>query len=74
MRLHATEEKAFAEMLEAGDEPFIVVMNPGKRKKFLKHEGGVYNAEAIADTLDKILGGDARFKAIKGNTLPDLVS
>ena len=28
----------------------------------------------IEATLDKILGGDARFKNIKGNKLPELVS
>jgi hypothetical protein len=50
-----------------------VVLNPGKRKRFLLHEGEITEA-AIEGTLDKILGGDARFKNIKGNKLPDLVS
>jgi len=49
------------------------VLNPGKRKRFLIHEGDV-TEEAIEATLDKILGGDARFKNIKGNKLPELVS
>ena len=35
------------------------------------HEGDI-NAEGIEKTLNKILGGDARFKAIKGNKLPEL--
>jgi hypothetical protein len=39
----------------------------------LVHEGEI-DAEGIEKTLDKILGGDARFKAIKGNKLPALVS
>lgn len=46
----------------------IAVMNPGKRKRYLKHEGGFSVAE-ITSTLDKILGGDAKFKAIKDNEL-----
>lgn len=48
-------------------------MNPGKRKRFLIHEGPITEA-GIETTLDKILGGDARFKTIKGNALPALVS
>ena len=48
-------------------------MNPGKRKRFLKHDGDI-SEKAIEQTLDKILGGDARFKTIKGNKLPALVT
>lgn len=51
----------------------IAVVNPGKRKRYLKHEGGFSVAE-ITGTLDKILGGDAKFKAIKDNELLPLVS
>ena len=51
----------------------MVVLNPGKRKRFMLHEGEIAE-KAIELTLDKILGGDARFKAIKGQKLPDLVS
>lgn len=48
-------------------------MNPGKRKRILPHEGEI-DEESITKTLDKILAGDAKFKVVKGNTLPDLVS
>lgn len=51
----------------------IIVLNPGKRKRYLVHEGD-NTAGEIEKTLDKILGGDARFKVVKGNKLPDLVS
>jgi hypothetical protein len=44
----------------------IAVMNPGKRKRYLKHEGG-FSVSEITSTLDKILGGDAKFKAVKDN-------
>ena len=37
------------------------------------HEGDI-SEQHIEKTLDKILGGDARFKNIKGNKLPNLVS
>jgi hypothetical protein len=48
-------------------------LNPGKRKRFLIQETDITESN-IEQTLDKILGGDARFKNIKGNKLPELVS
>jgi len=39
----------------------------------LLHEGEI-DDKGVEKTLDKILGGDARFKAIKGNKLPALES
>ena len=39
-------------------------MNPGKRKRFLKHEGAL-DVDGLTTTLDMILGGDAKFKALK---------
>ena len=53
--------------------PKVVVMNPGKRKRFLVHED-IISESAIEATLEKILGGEARFKNIKDNALPELVS
>lgn len=65
MRVDASLEPEFAAMFgEPSDFPAVVVMNPGKRKRFLKHEGEL-TSESIQNTLDTILGGDARFKAIK---------
>jgi hypothetical protein len=72
MRLDTTKEPEFAAMF--GDEtPALYVMNPGKRKRFLKHEGGITVAD-ITSTFDKILGGDSKFKPVKDNSLPPLVS
>lgn len=59
--------------LEESNYPALIVLNPGKRKRFLIHEGEIKEAN-IEKTLDTILGGDAKFKNIKGNKLPDLVS
>lgn len=70
MRLDASLEPEFAAMFNGGtvlsatDLPMFVVLNPGKRKRFLKHDGA-QTAKELTTTLDKILGGDARFKAIK---------
>jgi hypothetical protein len=65
VRLDASLEKEFASMFEYdANQPSVVVLNPGKRKRYLKHEGSLNSAD-IGKTLDKILGGDARFKALK---------
>ena len=70
-------EPDFAKVLAAPDGsdiyPRMIVLNPGKRKRILVHSGSI-DEESIQKTLDKILAGDAKFKIIKGNKLPDLVS
>lgn len=58
---------------KAEEYPRLIVLNPGKRKRILAHEGDI-SEKAITKTLDKILAGDAKFKVVKGNKLPDLVS
>ena len=71
--LDTSVEKEFGAVFAAEELPSLIILNPGKRKRFLKHEGEITEA-AIDSTFNKILGGDARFKNIKGNKLPDLVS
>ena len=74
MWIDAAAEPEFVKVFNLeGDLPQVVILNPGKRKRFLLHEGEI-TEKTIEKTLDKILGGDARFKAIKGNKMPDLVS
>jgi hypothetical protein len=71
--LDASAEPEFASTFAVEEYPALVVLNPGKRKRFLLHEGEITEAN-IEKTLDKIMGGDAKFKNIKGNKLPELVS
>ena len=71
--LDASTEKEFANIFALDSYPRIVILNPGKRKRFTLHEGEI-TGDAVEKTLEKILGGDGRFKAIKGNKLPELVS
>lgn len=75
MWLDASQEPKFSEMfgIPADDLPKVVILNPGKRKRFLLHSGSI-NENDISATLDKILGGDAKFTNIKGNSLEALVS
>ena len=75
MWLNSKDEPEFAKVLdyEEGSGNQIRILNSGKRKRFLKHEDEI-TPGAIEKTLEKILGGDARFKNIRGNKLPELVS
>ena len=59
--------------LKQDDLPKVVILNPGKRKRFLVHTGAISESE-VSKTLDRILGGDAKFVNIKGNQLPEVVS
>lgn len=71
--LDVTKEPEFAAIFGVEEYPKLVILNPGKRKRFMLHEGEIKSSD-IEATFEKILGGDARFKNIKGNALPDLVS
>ena len=68
MRLDTTAEADFAGAFGLEDDqlPALVVLNPGKKKRFMLSEYGL-TEQGITETLDRILGGDARFKMIKGN-------
>lgn len=75
MWLDASAESSFTNMFDvkAADLPKVVVLNPGKRKRYLVHDKSIDENE-VSKLLDKILGGDAKFINIKGNTLVPLVS
>jgi len=71
MRLDATAEAGFAGAMNLEELPALVILNPGKKKRFMVSEYSL-DEDGITQTLDKILGGDARFKMISGNKLPEL--
>lgn len=73
MRLDVSAEEDFASVFnfEEGELPGLIVLNPGKKKRFLKSEYPL-TQQGATDTLDKILGGDARFKMVKGQKLGEL--
>ena len=75
MWLDASKEPGFFSMFDLKNEnlPRLVILNPGKRKRFLIHDKGL-NESDINDSLDKILGGDAKFTNIKENKLAPLVT
>lgn len=72
MWMDASKEIEWAKLFNSQNLPKLVILNPGTRKRFVEHEGAI-TGSAIKDTLEKINGGDAHFKAIKGKELPEFV-
>ena len=60
MWLNGAVEKAWASMFGHDGNDKVVVLNPGKRRRFTPHEGPI-TKDAISMTLETILGGNARF-------------
>lgn len=71
MWMDLSVEKEFAKLFDMEHLPGVVVFNPHKRLRFTKPElEGTVTEKDIDAFLEKILGGDARFKIVKGQKLP----
>jgi len=57
--------------LPVGTGPSMMLVNPGKRKRF-HLLGGDLNEENMRNIFDKLASGDVRFKNFKGNNIPEL--
>ena len=63
MWLNTGIEKSWGELFKYDNKDKVVVLNPGKRRRYTEHEGEI-NKDAISATLDAISGGDARFNRV----------
>merc|ERR1711972_1229341 len=68
-------ETEFKTLFDPAMLPSAVVFNPHKRLRFTKLDHGEENEVkgdevGISNLLDKVLGGDARFKMVPGQKLP----
>merc|ERR1712232_72906 len=75
MWLNTAIESAYKDLFEPALLPSAVVFNPHKRLRFTKLDHGEDNeikgdATSISNPLDKVLGGDARFKMVPGQKMP----
>jgi len=75
MWLNTALEPAYKELFNPAQLPSAVVFNPHKRLRFaiLDHgeEGEIKgDKNGISNLMDKVLGGDARFKMVPGQKLP----
>jgi len=68
-------EAKFKELFKPSQLPSAVVFNPHKRLRFTVLDHGEDNdvkgdEASISNLMDKVLGGDARFKIVPGQKLP----
>ncbi|GBE58995.1 signal peptide-containing protein [Babesia ovata] len=72
MWMNLASEPEFAKLFgEPADLPSVAIFNPKKKLRFMLFEGdGAVTREGIENMLEKILGGDARFKLVRGDKLP----
>ena len=62
MWLNVSVEPKWGELFKYESDK-VVVLNPGKRKRYTNHDGDI-TKDSIAMTLDAISGGDARFNRV----------
>ncbi|EGR27306.1 hypothetical protein IMG5_198140 [Ichthyophthirius multifiliis] len=70
MWLDCSIEQKWAVLFGFENKPKVVIINPGKRKRFIDHEGDL-TVNELQKTFDKINGGDARFKRLADSQIPD---
>jgi len=75
MWLNLALEDGFKELFKPAQMPSAVVFNPHKRLRFTKLDHGEENEvkgdeQGLANLVDKVLGGDARFTPVPGQKLP----
>merc|ERR1719414_2152006 len=75
MWMDVSVEAEYKKLFEPAVLPSAVVFNPHKRLRFAKLDHGEDNEvkgdeTGISNLLDKVLGGDARFKVVPGQKLP----
>lgn len=69
--LDGSVQDGFKALLKGEELPNFVIYNPHKRPRYQALEEDVSATEdAMQNLIDKVLGGDARFTAAKGQKLP----
>lgn len=63
MWLNASIEKKWGELFKYDGKDKVVVLNPGKRKRYTEHQGDI-SKESVSQTLDSINGGYAKFNRV----------
>merc|ERR1712147_179742 len=70
MWMNLAIETEYKTLFEPAMLPSAVVFNPHKRLRFTKLDHGEGNEQGIVKLVDKVLGGDARFKMVPKQKLP----
>eukprot|EP00340_Litonotus_pictus_P002081 CAMPEP_0170527322 /NCGR_PEP_ID=MMETSP0209-20121228/12812_1 /TAXON_ID=665100 ORGANISM="Litonotus pictus, Strain P1" /NCGR_SAMPLE_ID=MMETSP0209 /ASSEMBLY_ACC=CAM_ASM_000301 /LENGTH=339 /DNA_ID=CAMNT_0010817795 /DNA_START=209 /DNA_END=1228 /DNA_ORIENTATION=+ len=69
--INSETQSQFLEATGVSSVPKIVLVNPGKRKRFYVSDEEL-NLESLPNVFDKLASGDLRFKVFPGNNVPEL--
>ena len=70
MWIDVTKHPEWINHFEVEQTPQIVIINPGKTKKFVIHHSDIITESSVSTVMNSIIGGDAKFKKVKENVLP----
>jgi hypothetical protein len=74
MWVDANLQQDWVKTFEVTDFPQVIVLNPGKKKKFMRHTEELITESSLENILNSIIGGNGRFSRVADNKLPDLKS
>jgi len=69
--LNSETQSAFLKTVGVQSVPKIVLVNPGKRKRFYVADEAL-KLDSLIGLFDKLVSGDLRFSMFEGNTIADL--
>lgn len=72
MWINAQTQSEWTKMFEVTSSPSVVVLNTGRRKRYLLNAGTPTFA-SLNSLLEKIIGGDSKFNPCRPNDLPKLI-
>lgn len=70
--VNSDTQSKFVETVAVSTIPQLLLVNPGKRKRFYKIEDEL-NMDTFEKVFEKLAGGDLRFKIFPGNEVPEFV-
>ena len=71
MWANPSTQPEFTSIFGVTEYPRVVILRVGKKVKFLVHDETAATVDGLSNTLNKVIGGDAKFDKHKGN-LPNL--
>lgn len=71
MWVDTNQEKQWKQVFDINTTPTLIILNPGRRKRYVTHQGQI-TYDNIINTMEKINSGDSRFISVKGQALPEL--
>ena len=72
MWINSDTQTEWVEKFEITTTPSFVILNPGRRKRYIKEDTKL-TYDTMFNQMEKISGGDARFKPLRPNETPQLV-